>query len=182
MLKFLKITLLSGVLLFASACSNIVKKGKMRSADDMQREDRYATAIDSYCYCPAKHGTIGVNHFDFDKYEILPESRKLLVEISKCILERFKEDDNIRVLVTGHCDKRGTQEYNLALGAKRANATKNYIIEILKDMDNELNVDGRFLTNSKGKAELVDQGETEEAHAKNRRSVIEFISEGAPAA
>jgi peptidoglycan-associated lipoprotein len=177
MLNLSKFAFLS-VLLFASACNNMGKGKKVNHNHGDKNTHRYETGLDSYCYCPAKHGTIGVTHFNFDSSVVLPEAQKLIDEsISKCVSERLKENDNIKVLVTGYCDKRGTEEYNLALGSRRANATKSYLVESVKDVDHDLSLDGRFCINSKGKEDLIDHAETEEAHAKNRRTVIEFVEE-----
>jgi peptidoglycan-associated lipoprotein len=63
-------------------------------------------------------------HFDFDKYEIRPDDAKIL-EADAAWLKSRPED---LVLLEGHCDERGTNEYNLALGERRAKATMNYLV------------------------------------------------------
>ncbi len=63
-------------------------------------------------------------HFDFDKYDIRPGDAKILDENAKWM----KADTNTLVLIEGHCDERGTNEYNLALGERRAKATMNYLV------------------------------------------------------
>jgi peptidoglycan-associated lipoprotein len=66
------------------------------------------------------------------------------------------------VLIEGHCDERGTTEYNLALGERRAKEAKKYFVE--------LGIDGkRIKTISYGKERPLDPGNNEEAWAKNRR-------------
>ncbi len=62
-------------------------------------------------------------HFDFDKYDIRPGDAKILVEDAKWL----KANPNSLVLIEGHCDERGTDEYNLALGDRRAKSAVNYL-------------------------------------------------------
>ena len=63
-------------------------------------------------------------HFDFDKYEIRPADRK----IRDANAQWLKDNANQLVLIEGHCDERGTNEYNLGLGERRARATMNYLV------------------------------------------------------
>ena len=63
-------------------------------------------------------------HFDFDKYEIRPADRKILDANAQWL----KDNANQLVLIEGHCDERGTNEYNLGLGERRARATMNYLV------------------------------------------------------
>jgi len=62
-------------------------------------------------------------HFDFDKYDIRPNDAKVLDANAAWL-----KGNNTLVLVEGHCDERGTNEYNLALGERRAKATMNYLV------------------------------------------------------
>jgi peptidoglycan-associated lipoprotein len=62
-------------------------------------------------------------YFDFDKYDIRPADAKILDENAGWL----KRNDTL-VLIEGHCDERGTNEYNLALGERRAKATMNYLV------------------------------------------------------
>jgi len=63
-------------------------------------------------------------HFDFDKYNIRPEDAKILDANSAWL----KSNASNLVLIEGHCDERGTAEYNLALGERRAKSTMNYLV------------------------------------------------------
>jgi peptidoglycan-associated lipoprotein len=63
-------------------------------------------------------------HFDFDKYDIRPGDAKILDGNAGWL----KSHENYLVLIEGHCDERGTNEYNLALGERRAKATMNYLV------------------------------------------------------
>jgi len=64
--------------------------------------------------------------FDFDRYNIRPDARDVLDSTA----EWLKKNKNINILIEGHCDDRGTNEYNLALGEKRAKAAKDYLVSL----------------------------------------------------
>ncbi|MBC8414306.1 MAG: peptidoglycan-associated lipoprotein Pal [Nitrospira sp.] len=62
-------------------------------------------------------------HFDFDRYDIMPEARPVLDEVASFL----NQNKVLSIVITGHCDERGTNEYNLALGEKRSNAARSYL-------------------------------------------------------
>lgn len=62
--------------------------------------------------------------FNYDKYDIRPDGRAVLDAVAPWL----KKNNSVKILIEGHCDERGTNEYNLALGEKRAKAAKNYLI------------------------------------------------------
>jgi peptidoglycan-associated lipoprotein len=62
--------------------------------------------------------------FDFDKYDIRPDAREILDSTA----EWLNENKHINILIEGHCDERGTNEYNLALGDRRAKSTRDYLV------------------------------------------------------
>lgn len=98
-------------------------------------------------------------HFDYDSSTLTSEARRLLGENAEWI----KNNPNSTVQVEGHCDSRGSVEYNLALGERRAKAVKNYMTS--------LGIDSKRLTIiSYGEEKPIAQGETEEAYGKNRRA------------
>jgi peptidoglycan-associated lipoprotein len=97
-------------------------------------------------------------HFDFDKYNIRPEEAEVLRENS-ALLRKYPV---MKFQVEGHCDERGTGEYNLALGERRANSIKSYLVSLGIEP-------GRIATISYGEERPFDQRHTEEAWAKNRR-------------
>lgn len=98
-------------------------------------------------------------HFDFDKYDIRPEDAAILRE-NAALLKKFP---NVKVQLEGHCDERGTIEYNLALGERRANRTKDFLISSGIST-------ARLSTISYGKERPLDPGHNEQAWAKNRRA------------
>jgi peptidoglycan-associated lipoprotein len=75
----------------------------------------------------------------------------------------LKKYPNVKVQIEGHCDERGTIEYNLALGERRATSTKNYLVSLGISSD-------RISTITFGKEKPLDPGHHEEAWAKNRRA------------
>jgi len=104
-------------------------------------------------------------YFDFDKYDIRPQDASVLKE-NAALLMKYP---NVKIQIEGHCDERGTIEYNLALGERRANNCKNYLIS--------LGIPGnRISAISYGKERSVDPGHNEEAWAKNRRAHTVILS------
>jgi len=99
-------------------------------------------------------------HFDFDRYEVRPEDQMRLQKQAQW-LSRYPGK---RATIEGHCDERGTREYNLALGERRANATKNYLVGLGVDPN-------RLTTISYGKERPIALGSNEAAWAQNRRAV-----------
>jgi peptidoglycan-associated lipoprotein len=104
-------------------------------------------------------------HFDFDKYDIRPTDAGILKE-NAALLVKFP---NVKIQIEGHCDERGTVEYNLALGERRANSAKRYLISLGIP-------EKRISTISYGKERPSDPGHNEEAWAKNRRAHTIILS------
>jgi peptidoglycan-associated lipoprotein len=104
-------------------------------------------------------------HFDFDKYDIRPTDAGILKE-NAALLVKFP---NVKIQIEGHCDERGTVEYNLALGERRANSAKRYLISLGIP-------EKRISTISYGEERPLDPGHNEEAWAKNRRAHTIILS------
>lgn len=103
--------------------------------------------------------------FALDKYDIDDESRATL-DSQAAWLTRYPQ---VRVTIEGHCDERGTREYNLALGDRRATAAKNYLVA--KGVD-----PSRLTTISYGKERPIATGSDEASWAQNRRAVTIVLS------
>jgi peptidoglycan-associated lipoprotein len=103
--------------------------------------------------------------FDFDKYDIRPQDISILKENAALLMKYL----NVKVQIEGHCDERGTSEYNLALGERRANSVKKYLVSLGVPAN-------RLSTISYGKEMPVDPGHHEEAWAKNRRAHMVILS------
>jgi peptidoglycan-associated lipoprotein len=106
----------------------------------------------------ALQATLKPVYFDFDQYTLSPESQQAL----QYDAEILKRAPNVPIVAEGHCDERGTEEYNLALGDRRARSAINYL--------QELGVPSQSLSAVSYGSELpVDPGHNEAAWAKNRR-------------
>jgi peptidoglycan-associated lipoprotein len=103
-------------------------------------------------------------YFDTDKYDI-DSADQAALRTQAAWLRRYP---NKRATVEGHCDERGTRDYNLALGERRANAAKNYLVTLGVDA-------ARLNTVSYGKERPVALGSDEASWAKNRRAVTVTI-------
>lgn len=98
--------------------------------------------------------------FDTDKYDVDAQDQATL----RSQAQWLTANPNVRVTVEGHCDERGTRDYNIALGEKRANAAKNYLASLGIDPS-------RISTVSYGKERPAALGSDEQAWAQNRRAV-----------
>lgn len=67
-------------------------------------------------------------YFDYDKYDIRPDAKATLMDNAKQLMDYFAKYPTAKVRLEGNCDERGTNEYNLSLGQKRADAVKNFLI------------------------------------------------------
>ena len=101
-------------------------------------------------------------YFDYDKSDIRSDAREIL----KANAEIFNKNGNAAIVVEGHCDERGTAEYNMALGERRAQETKQYLVNL------GINA-SRIETISYGEERPLDNRSTEEAWARNRR--VQFL-------
>ncbi len=98
-------------------------------------------------------------NFDFDRSDIRPYARKILAENA----DWLREHRRVKVQIEGHCDERGTVEYNLALGQRRATSIRKYLVALGVRPE-------RLFTISYGEEQPVDPGHSEQAWAKNRRA------------
>ena len=99
-------------------------------------------------------------HFAFDRADVNAESREILTRQARWMAQY----PAVTITVEGHCDERGTREYNLALGERRANAVKNALVALGVNA-------GRVQTISYGKERPLVAGGDEAANAQNRRGV-----------
>jgi len=98
--------------------------------------------------------------FGLDQYDVDAEDQATLQSQAAWL----QQNPNVRVTIEGHCDERGTRDYNIALGERRANAAKNYLASLGIDP-------GRITTVSYGKERPAALGSDESAWAQNRRAV-----------
>ncbi len=104
-------------------------------------------------------------YFDFDKYDVRSDATPLL-DAQAGWLKRYPA---VQVRIEGNCDERGTREYNLALGARRANAVREYLVSRGIGA-------ARITTVSYGKEKPIDSGSGEEADQHNRNSHTAIVS------
>jgi len=97
-------------------------------------------------------------YFEFDSYALSPDALQALSRLADWLIA----NKETKLVIEGHCDERGTIEYNLALGQRRADAAKDYLVKAGVG-------EGRLRAISYGKEAPLDPGHTEEAYAKNRR-------------
>jgi len=98
-------------------------------------------------------------HFDYDSALLTPQAQEILREKARYM----KENPGTNVIIEGHCDERGTNEYNLALGEQRAKMTQEFLVALGVSAS-------RIKTVSYGEERPLDRSNTEQAWAKNRRA------------
>ncbi len=104
-------------------------------------------------------GPLADVHFEYDRANLTDEARATLEKHALWL----QGNRNVKVTVEGHCDERGTTEYNLALGEQRARAARDYLASLGVSAS-------RMRTVSYGKERPLDPGDNEQAFAKNRRA------------
>ncbi len=168
------IKFITGALLvfFLAACSTTPKdtadssgSGSSSSSSDVSSSGSEDTASESASIEPGSQEDLIVNvgdrvFFNYDSSELDSDAQELLQDQ----VAWLKQYSDVSVIVEGHCDERGTREYNLALGEKRAQSVKNYIISLGISSD-------RVSTISYGKERPAVVGSNDGAWAQNRRSV-----------
>ena len=131
---------------------------------DRALDDKAVTVTSDSVYSASKVDALGTIYFDYDKYEL---SSSAISEIRK-FAESIRANSSEGVRVEGHCDERGTREYNLALGEKRAKAVSEILI-INGISSNKITIV------SYGEERPIVYGSNEEAWAKNRRAIVEIL-------
>jgi peptidoglycan-associated lipoprotein len=152
-------TLLAAVLLVAACAENQENKGAATGTGGAAPAATAPTAT------PGSEQDLVQNvgdrvFFDFDKSDIKPEGRQTLQRQA----DWLKKYPNVTVTVEGHCDDRGTREYNLALGERRAAAVKKMLVALGVPAN-------RVSTISYGKERPAVVGDNDAAWAQNRRGV-----------
>ena len=103
-------------------------------------------------------------NFDYDRSELTAAARDILANHARLL----RDNASVRILVEGHCDERGTIEYNLALGERRADTVLRYL--------GSLGVErSRLSTISYGKERPIDEGHSENSWFRNRRAEFKII-------
>jgi peptidoglycan-associated lipoprotein len=113
----------------------------------------------------AEKGRLYTVHFDFDKYKIKSEYKDELKHNARWL----KKNKGAKIRIEGHADERGENEYNLALGEKRAISVKNYLAVLGANP-------GNLTTLSYGEEKPLNKGHNEEAWGINRRADFTILS------
>ncbi len=157
--------------LFASGCSALRKKKGVSGEEGAPGQapgglvegstlDRYKQGLP-----PEEGGPLQDVHFAYDSYELSEEARDILAANA----EWLRNNSAVSVEIEGHCDERGTVEYNLALGAKRARAVKEFLTDAGISPQ-------RLSTISYGEELPLCREPTESCWARNRRAHFVLIS------
>jgi len=104
-------------------------------------------------------------YFDFDRYDVRADAQPLLASQAQWL----KQYSAVQVRIEGNCDEKGTREYNLALGARRANAVRDFLVSHGVEP-------GRITTISYGKEKPIDPGTGDAADQKNRNAHTAIVS------
>ncbi len=165
-----KLLISSLLVLFLSACATKPKdtsdsSGTGSSSSDASVEEGTITVSEGSGIVQGSQEDLIVNvgdrvFFGYDSSDLDSDALELLQDQ----VAWLKQNSNVTVTIEGHCDERGTREYNLALGEKRAQAVKNYLIGLGVNPD-------RVSTISYGKERPAVVGSNDGAWAQNRRSV-----------
>ena len=168
---FYKFLISTFIVLFVAACATKPKdsadssgSGSSSSGSDVSSEGTITETSGTGIVSGSQEDLI-VNvgdrvFFGYDSSDLDSDALELLQDQ----VAWLKQNSNVSVTIEGHCDERGTREYNLALGEKRAQAVKNYLIGLGINPD-------RISTISYGKERPAVVGSNDGAWAQNRRSV-----------
>lgn len=160
--KMRKLSFVVLSLVIVAACSKKNKTDTPVEAAAPVAESKVDSTPMSFDAAGSDSGKIeGLNtvFFDYDKATLSGKSKKDL----QGNMSWMKKNSSVKVQIEGHCDSRGSLEYNLALGERRANAVKSYLVA-------QGISESRISTISYGKEKPLVNAETEEAYSKNRRA------------
>ena len=142
--------------------ADIVEVTEWQDPDETEVQKLSATEIERLAAEFTRQGALRTLFFESDKSELSPDARQILAANAAWL----RGHPDFAVLIAGHCDERHTEEYNLALGERRAESVRRYLVS--------LGVAGtRTETISYGEEQPVDRGHDESAWSKNRRAEFE---------
>lgn len=182
MKKILAILAMAGIIISGCASKGTVKETsqpQQKAAEQEQVKDKMAEKkvsqepvsskesadLDSLRLIREMQAKMKDIHFDFDRYAIRNDDRPILKEVA----ETLRKNSSVKVSIEGNCDERGTNEYNLALGDRRATAAKDFLLSLGIQS-------GRMDTVSYGEEKPLCTESNEACWAKNRRD--HFALEG----
>jgi len=157
-----------GLMALAAACASNKSTGP-----DVSATENANGGVTSGAVTPGSQEDLeqNVGHrvfFGYDQYSLSPQAQATLQKQA----DFLKQYANVKVQIAGNCDERGTREYNLALGARRAEAARSYLVSLGVDAS-------RITTVSYGKERPIDPRSTEDAWSLNRNSTTTIVNVGA---
>ena len=166
-MRFNIFSVLAAAALLSACASGSEDKGTTSGAGTTATKPAVSAAASAATITPGSQEDLVANvgdrvFFGYDKYTLNDKSRTILDKQ----VAWLNANPSAKIIVSGHCDERGTREYNLALGERRANAVKDYLVQL------GLNP-SRVRTISWGKERPVAVGSIETSWNQNRRSVTE---------
>lgn len=156
-MKIRDLALMSALAIAVVACE---------TSSDTSGDDSMNAGKDAYGFAAGSQEDLTVTAGDrvfygFDLYNVTPEGQATIAREA----EWLAKYPNATVTIAGHCDERGTKEYNLGLGMRRATAHKTGLVGAGVD-------EGRIALISYGKEDPIVEGSTEEAYAQNRVTIV----------
>ena len=149
------------IIIFLSSCSSMNVTEETVYSGDVKTVQASSTDNEDISYDSQAIFANATVYFDFDKTILTSKSLQTL----KSVVDALNDNSQLNIVLSGHADERGTREYNLALGQRRADTVSQYLI--LNGVESN-----RITTKSYGEERPIANGQDEASYAKNRRVQI----------
>ena len=149
------------IIIFLSSCSSMNVTEETVYSGDVKTVQASSTDNEDISYDNQAIFANATVYFDFDKTNLTSKSLQTL----KSVVDALNDNSQLNIVLSGHADERGTREYNLALGQRRADTVSQYLI--LNGVESN-----RITTKSYGEERPIANGQDEASYAKNRRVQI----------
>ena len=149
------------IIIFLSSCSSMNVTEETVYSGDVKTVQASSTDNEDISYDSQAIFANATVYFDFDKTNLTSKSLQTL----KSVVDALNDNSQLNIVLSGHADERGTREYNLALGQRRADIVSQYLI--LNGVESN-----RITTKSYGEERPIANGQDEASYAKNRRVQI----------
>ena len=149
------------IIIFLSSCSSMNVTEETVYSGDVKTVQASSTDNEDISFDSQAIFANATVYFDFDKTNLTSKSLQTL----KSVVDALNDNSQLNIVLSGHADERGTREYNLALGQRRADTISQYLI--LNGVESN-----RITTKSYGEERPIANGQDEASYAKNRRVQI----------
>lgn len=149
------------IIIFLSSCSSMNVTEETVYSGDVKTVQASSTDNEDISFDSQAIFANATVYFDFDKTNLTSKSLQTL----KSVVDALNDNSQLNIVLSGHADERGTREYNLALGQRRADTVSQYLI--LNGVESN-----RITTKSYGEERPIAYGQDEASYAKNRRVQI----------